>query len=86
MINYSITGTANADAEEVAAAISAVIALLESETIGSVALSNMPSGWQLTIRLSGQGLPIAKPATVPAWNTAERIRCAGRPGNGIVGL
>jgi hypothetical protein len=85
-MHVSIVGAEHADSDEVAAALSAIVALLEAEAAGTSQITSRLSGWQQTIRLSGQNLPIEKPATTPAWNTAERIRRAGRAGTGIVGL
>jgi hypothetical protein len=33
-----------------------------------------------------QGVPVLRPAAPPTWGNIERLRVAGRPRSGIVGL
>jgi hypothetical protein len=36
--------------------------------------------------LMNQGVPVLRPAAPPSWGNIERLRVAGRPQSGILGL
>lgn len=77
-----------AGAEEEAAVVAAVLAVLEAESAGTPDgnAAAEPSGWHSAARLETQGMrPVRLPAT-PSWGRIERLRRANRSGSGIVGV
>jgi hypothetical protein len=74
------------DAEEAAAAIAAVLALLDAErsVMSTESLRSTP-GWRATARAVVQGLPPIRLPVAPSWGRIERLRRAGRGSSGVVG-
>jgi hypothetical protein len=79
--------TAYVSEEEAAAALIAVELLLaEQALLSAPAPGPEASPWQQAGMLMNQGVPVLRPAAPPAWGNIERLRVAGRPRSGIVGL
>jgi hypothetical protein len=79
--------TAYVSEEEAAAALIAVELLLaEQALLSAPAPEPEASPWQQVGTLMNQGVPVLRPAAPPTWGNIERLRVAGRPRSGIVGL
>jgi hypothetical protein len=79
--------TARARDEEVAAALIAIEMLMaEQAALSAPAPEPEASPWRQAGMLMNQGLPVLRPAAPPRWGNIERLRVAGRPKSGIVGL
>ncbi|MEI8166139.1 MAG: hypothetical protein WCG26_07165 [Chloroflexales bacterium] len=75
------------DEAEAAAAMAAVICLLEAEAaaLDTSSPALRPPGWHDTAKLIAQGLIPTRVPTAPRWGNIERLRRAGRGGSGVVG-
>ncbi len=76
-----------AGAEEEAAAVAAVLAVLQAENAQTPGadIAAEPSGWRSAARLETQGMRPARLPARPSWGRIERLRRANRGGSGIVG-
>jgi hypothetical protein len=78
--------TADPTADEVAAAIAAIVSL----TDGGAGLQESPpepaANWRGAAKLVAQGLVPSRTPTRSGWGRIERIRRAGKGGSGITGL
>jgi hypothetical protein len=78
--------TMNHNDTEIAAAIAAVLHMLEGEQPPATESAAEPWAWRGTRTLMTQGMVPARPATRPRWNTIERLRRVGRGGSGVTGM
>ncbi len=79
--------TAHVSEEEATAALIAVEMLLAEEALLSAPAPEPEAPiWQQAGMLMSQGVPVLRPAAPPAWGNIERLRVAGRPRSGILGL
>jgi hypothetical protein len=81
-----ITFTADPTADEVAAAIAAIVSLMADTATAQAVTSEPATSWRGTAKLAAQGLVPGRTPTRPGWGSIERIRRAGKGGSGITGL
>ncbi|NTW01606.1 MAG: hypothetical protein HGA19_09880 [Oscillochloris sp.] len=82
----TMPGSYDPTADEVAAAISVIAALMASGDDTEDSDTNRPPHWRGAAKLVAQGLTPGRTPAKPGWNTIERLRRAGRGGSGITGL
>jgi hypothetical protein len=82
----TIQFTADPTADEVAAAIAAIVSLTAADGTAPASAREPATSWHSTAKLAAQGLVPGRTPTRPGWGSIERIRRAGKGGSGITGL
>ncbi len=80
-------GIADPTADEVAAAIAAIVSVTSIHySDAQVDTSEEDTSWHSTAKLVSQGIVPGRTPAKPNWGRIERIRRAGKGGSGITGL
>ncbi|MEI8307166.1 MAG: hypothetical protein WCF99_08875 [Chloroflexales bacterium] len=79
-------GIADPTADEVAAAIAAIVSMTPHDAAVHADTPEQDASWHDTAKLVAQGLVPGRTPTKPGWGRIERIRRAGKGGSGITGL
>jgi hypothetical protein len=78
--------TADPTADEVAAAVAAIVSLMAEEADSQDRISEPTTSWRSTAKLAAQGIVPSRTPARPGWGSIERICRAGKGGSGITGL
>ncbi|NNJ09334.1 hypothetical protein EKD04_003230 [Chloroflexales bacterium ZM16-3] len=81
-------GSADPTNEEVAAAVAAIMSQVAegAALMPDDSAAEPVASWRDAAKLVSQGLAPNRTQARPGWGTIERIRRAGKGGNGITGL